>query len=68
MRWPILGRVECTDGYGCSRCNGHDEANILTNLVHDLRCWGVRTAFFNAWVRLSVPDWFIYDNSQEEAR
>lgn len=59
MHAPRIGRIECRNGYGCARCGLHADANILTNIAHDLRCWSVRTALYNAYIRLTVPDWFI---------
>ena len=55
---PVLGVVYCEDGYGCTRCGSHEDANVLTNVVHDLRCWGARTAWFNLKLRLGAPRWF----------
>jgi len=55
----ILGEIRCVPGFGCVRCGQHHEANILTTVIHDLRCWGLGTALHNAWTRLTEPDWFV---------
>jgi hypothetical protein len=59
VRAPVLGAVACAEGYGCARCGSHGDANVLANAVHDLRCWGARTALYNLRIRLWPPDWFL---------
>jgi hypothetical protein len=61
MKFPIIGRIDSEDGYGCTRCESHSDANLLTNLWHDLRCWGIATALYNARLRLFPPDWFAQE-------
>lgn len=62
MHWhaPVLGGLwtEC-----CCTRNTRDpryyERNLLTNVAHDVRCHGWRTAAYNAGVRLRAPCWFV---------
>lgn len=42
----------------CHRCGKDEGRTALGDFRHDLRCWGVRTAGYNLWVRLTDPDWF----------
>jgi hypothetical protein len=63
MNRPILGAINCETGYGCVRCDSHEDRNLLTNLWHDLRCWGIATALYNARLRLFPPDWFAKEQA-----
>ena len=41
----------------CSPCHlcGKEHFNLLTNFIHDIRCYSVGTAFFNMWALLTWP-------------
>lgn len=58
MYAPILGTLTCAEGRGCSKCGQRDEPNVFAVLLHDFRCRGWRTAFYNLRIRLMPPAWF----------
>ncbi len=38
--------------YTCCKCGSKASFTLLGVFVHDLKCWSVCTAFFNAYVKL----------------
>ena len=48
-----LGRLDMAPGHECRRCGGWSDANVLTNALHDWRCWGVGTMLANLRFRMA---------------
>jgi hypothetical protein len=68
MHWhrPVLGafEAECC----CVRPGTLIERNPWTNFWHDRRCHSWRTAFYNLWIRLRAPCWFVECESTGDPR
>lgn len=47
-----LGEYLTDEDAGCSRCGRWREQNALIGALHDLTCWGWRTALYNLRFRL----------------
>lgn len=64
---PVLGGLWTT--CCCTRDTAQPdyyETNALTNFAHDVRCHGWRTAFYNLWIRLRAPCWFVDCDAENE--
>lgn len=56
MYAPVIGNL---NEYECSKCGDGVRWLLPFSFAHDIACWSLKTALYNAYVRVFRPRYFI---------